>query len=149
RAQAGAQTRGWCASPAAFLERASALTPDESRRSGRALAAAHAKVQAGALDDALRLVATAESVVLSELEQARAVLLRGEISFLATRSSDAVVLLLEAADQLRELDPERARETSLESLTAVIFAGPLAARGASAREVAEVAKAAPRASKPR
>ena len=149
RSAARAQARGGLAAAAAFLERASALTPDESRRSGRALAAAHAKVQAGALDDALRLVATAESGVLSELEQARAVLLRGEISFLATRSSDAVVLLLEAADQLRELDPELARETYLEALTAAIFAGPLAAPGASAREVAEVAKAAPRASKPR
>ena len=72
RSAARAQARGGFAAAAAFLERATALTPEESRRSGRALAAAHAKLQAGALDDALRLVATAESGVLSELEQARA-----------------------------------------------------------------------------
>jgi DNA-binding CsgD family transcriptional regulator len=149
RSAARAQARGGLAAAAAFLERATALTPDESRRSGRALAAAHAKLQAGALDDALRLVATAESGVLSELEQARAVLLRGRISFLATRSSEAVVLLLKAAEQLREVDPELARETYLEALTAAIFAGPLAGSGASSREVAEAARAAPRVRKPR
>ena len=125
------------------------MTPEESRRSGRALAAAQAKLQAGALDDALRLVATAEAGVLSELEQARAGLLRGQISFLATRSSDAAALLLKAAERLREVDPELARETYLEALTAAIFAGPLAGPGASPREVAEAASAAPRARKPR
>ena len=146
---ARAQARGGFAAAAAFLERATALTPEESRRSGRALAAAQAKLQAGALDDALRLVATAEAGVLSELEQARAALLRGQISFLATRSSDAAALLLEAAERLREVDPELARETYLEALTAAIFAGPLAGPGASSREVAEAASAAPRARKPR
>ncbi len=149
RSAARAQARGGLAAAAAFLERATALTPDESRRSGRALAAAQAKMQIGALDDALRLVATAETGGLSELEQARAGLLRGQISFLATRSSDAAALLLAAAERLREVDPELARETYLEALTAAIFAGPLARAGASSREVAEAASAAPRARKPR
>jgi RNA polymerase sigma factor (sigma-70 family) len=144
-----AQRRGGFAAAAAFLERATALTPEEWRRSGRALAAAQAKVQAGALDDALRLVATAEAGVLSELEQAKALLLRGQIAFLATRSSDAAALLLHAAERLQEVDPELARETYLEALTAAIFAGPLAAPGAGPREVAEAASAAPRAREPR
>ena len=125
------------------------LTPTESRRPGRALAAAQAKLQAGALDDALGLVETAEAGALSELQQARAALLRGQISFLATRSSDATALLLKAAERLRGVDPELARETYLEALTAAIFAGPLAGRGASCREVAEAASSAPRARKPR
>jgi DNA-binding CsgD family transcriptional regulator/tetratricopeptide (TPR) repeat protein len=146
---ARAQARGGFAAAAAFLERATALTPEESRRSGRALAAAYAKLQAGALDDALRLVATAESGVLSELEQARTALLRAQISFISTRGSDSAVLLLNAADRLREVDPALARETYLEALTASIFAGPLAGPGASSREVAEAASAAPRARKPR
>ena len=138
-----AQARGGFAAAAAFLERATSLTPEESRRSGRALEAAHAKLQAGALDDAEGLLATAESGQLSELEQARAALLRGQISFLSTRGSEATTQLLEAADRLREVDPELARETYLEALTAAIFAGPLAAPGTSSREVAEAAKAAP------
>jgi DNA-binding CsgD family transcriptional regulator len=149
RSAARAQARGGFAAAAAFLERATALTPEESQRSGRALAAAQAKLQVGALEDALRLVATAESGVPSELEQAKAGLLRGKISFLATRSSDAAALLLNAAQRLRDLDPELARETYLEALTAAIFAGPLAGAGASSREVAEAARAAPSARKPR
>ncbi len=149
RSAARAQARGGLAAAAAFLERATALTPEESLRSGRALAAAQAKLQVGALDDALRLVATAESGVLSEREQATAVLLRGQISFLATRSGDAAALLLEAAERLRDVDPELARETYLEALTAAIFAGPLAAPGAGEREVAQAARAAPPARKSR
>ena len=144
-----AQARGGFAAAAAFLERATALTPEEAPRSERALAAADAKVEAGAFDDALRLVATAEAGALSELDQARAGLLRGRISFLTTRSTEAAALLLDAAERFRELDRELARETYLEALTAAIFAGPLAGPGASAREVAGAAREAPRASKPR
>ena len=146
---ARAQARGGFAAAAAFLERAAVLTPEESRRSGRALAAAQAKLQAGALEDSLRLLATAEAGDLSDLEQAKAGLVRGRISFLATRSSDAAAQLLDAAERLREVDPDLARETYLEALTAAIFAGPLAAPGTSPREVAEAAKAAPRAREPR
>jgi RNA polymerase sigma factor (sigma-70 family) len=146
---ARAQARGGFAAAAAFLERAAALTPEVSRRSGRALAAAEANLKAGALDDASRLVAGVEGGVLGETEEARAALLRGQISFLATRSSDAAALLLRAAEQLRELDPGLARETYLEALTAAIFATPLSAPGASTREIAHAASAAPRASPPR
>jgi len=149
RSAARAQARGGFAAAAAFLERATALTPDEARRSGRALAAARAKMQAGVLDDALRLVATAESGVLTEAEQARAGLLRAQIAFLSTRGSDAPAQLLAAGDRLRDVDPELARETYLEALTAAIFAGPLAGPGASSREVARAARAAPPAREPR
>jgi DNA-binding CsgD family transcriptional regulator len=149
RSAARAQARGGFAAAAAFLQRATDLTPEESRRSRRALAAADAKVESGALDDARRLVATAESGPLSELELGRAHLLRGRIAFLATRSTDSAALLLEAAERLRELDPDLARETYLEALTAAIHAGPLAGLGASASEVAEAARAAPQALRPR
>jgi DNA-binding CsgD family transcriptional regulator len=146
---ARALARGGFAAAAAFLERATTLTPAESQRSGRALAAAQAKLQAGALDDASRLVATAETGILSEFEQARAMVLRGQISFLATRSSEATALLLQAAELFQEVDSERARETYLEALMAAIYAGPLAGPGATSRQVAEAARAAPPAQKPR
>src|SRR6185436_7756397 len=58
---ARAQARGGFAAAAAFLERAVTLTPEPSRRAQRALAAAETKFQAGALDDALVLLGTAES----------------------------------------------------------------------------------------
>jgi tetratricopeptide (TPR) repeat protein len=148
RSASRAQARGGFAAAAAFLERATELTPEESRRSGRALAAAYTKLQAGALDDALRLIATVESAVLSEPEQARADLLRAQISFVSTREGDAAPLLLKAAERLRDVDPELARETYLEALTAAIFAGPLAGPGASSPEIAQAARAAPPAQKP-
>src|SRR4029077_10922866 len=79
----------------------------------------------------------------------RAGLLRAQISFVSTRGCEAAPLLLKAADRLREVDPELARETYLEALTAAIFAGQLAGPGASSREIAQAARAAPRAPKPR
>ena len=144
---ARAQARGGYAAAAAFLEQATALTPEESRRSGRALAAAQAHLQAGALEDAMRLIAAAEAGRLSDVEQARALLVRGQITFLSTRSGDAALLLLGAAERFREVDPEVARETYLEALTAAIFAGPLAGPGATPHEVAEAARSAPRSHK--
>ena len=98
---ARAQARGGLAAAAAFLDRASALTPDESRRSDRALGAAQAKLQAGALEDALLLLGTAETGPLNEVQLARAALLRGQISFASTRSGDAATLLLDAAERYR------------------------------------------------
>ena len=49
---------------AAFLERAASLTPDPMRGAERALAAAQATFQAGALDASLTQLATAESGAL-------------------------------------------------------------------------------------
>jgi len=78
------------------LERATALTPEPSRRAGRALAAGQAKRQAGAFDAALRLVAIAESGPLNELQRAEVELLRGQIAFALSPGSDASPLLLKA-----------------------------------------------------
>ncbi len=146
---ARAQARGGLAAAAAFLDRASALTPDQSTRSERALVAAQAKLQAGALEEALRLLASAEAGSLTEVQLARAALLRGQISFASTRSGDAATLLLDAAERYRDVNPVLARETYLEALTAAVFAGSLAAPGARPRQVATAARAAPTACHPR
>jgi DNA-binding CsgD family transcriptional regulator len=145
---ARAQARGGFAAAAAFLERAVTLTPELSRRSRRALAAAETKFQAGSLDDALGLLGTAEGGVLSALERARVALLRAQIAFVTTRGNDAAPLLLAAADRLADLDPGLARETYLEALVAAGFAGRLAGGSGSALEVARAARAAPPALPP-
>src|SRR5689334_4335872 len=133
-----AQARGGLAAAAAFLDRAAALTPEPSRRAGRALAAAQAKHQAGAFEAALGLLAIAESGPLDELQSAQVDLLRGEIAFALSRGSDAPPLLLKAAKRLEPLDLRLARDTYLEALTAVFFPGRLA----STEIVLETARAA-------
>jgi DNA-binding CsgD family transcriptional regulator/tetratricopeptide (TPR) repeat protein len=139
-----AQARGGWAAAAAFLERATELTPDPALRAERALAAAQAKHQAGAFDPAIRLAAIAEAGPLTELQRAQVQLLRGQIAFALNRGSDAAPLLLAAAKRLEPLDPSLARETYAEALAAAMYAGPLA-KADVVLEVAEAARAAKRA----
>jgi DNA-binding CsgD family transcriptional regulator len=143
RSAARAQARGGFAAAAAFLERAASLTPDSPRRGQRALAAAHTKFRAGALDDAVGLLETAEAEELDDLERAHGDLLRARVAFVSTHGSDAPPLLLGAARRLSQLDPALARETYLEALSAAMFAGRLAAPGGGALDVAQAARAAP------
>jgi DNA-binding CsgD family transcriptional regulator len=142
RSAGRAQARGGLAAAAAFLERATALTPTPARRSERALAAARAKQQAGAFDAALGLLATAEAGPLDELQHARVDLLRGQIVFAVNPGGDAPPLLLKAARRLEPLDAGLARETYLDALSAAMLAGPLAG-GVDVLEAAEAARAAP------
>jgi DNA-binding CsgD family transcriptional regulator len=136
-----AQARGGIAAAAAFLERASEVTPDPARRAARALAAAHAKFVAGALNAADELLAVAEIGPVDELQRARTARLRAQIVFVRSRGSDAPPLLLDAAKRLEALDVGLARETYLEALGATIFVGRLGAYGAA--RAAEAARAAP------
>jgi DNA-binding CsgD family transcriptional regulator len=144
RSAGRARRRGGVAAAAAFLERATELTPDPGHRAERALAAAQAKHQAGAFDPALRLVAIAEAGPLNELQRAQVGLLRGQIAFALNRGSDAAPLLLEAAKRLEPLDPSLARETYAEALAAAMYAGRLA-KADAVLEVAKAARAAKRA----
>ncbi len=141
RSAARAQARGGFAAAAAFLERSSALTLDPARRAGRALAAAHARQQAGGLDDALALVGSAEAGPLDEFQRAQAEVLRARILFAADRGREAPALLLAAARRLGSLDGRRAREVYLDALTAAVFAGRLGGEY-DAKRVARAARAA-------
>jgi DNA-binding CsgD family transcriptional regulator len=143
RAAARAQARGGFAAAAAFLERAVALSPEPARRAQRAVAAAQAKFQAGALDDALELLETTESgAAVDDPLRAHAQLLRAQIAFAARRGSDAAPLLLAAARELEAVDPSLARATYLEALSAAMFAGRLA-HGGGVAEISEAALAGP------
>src|SRR4051794_4903091 len=147
RAAGRAQARGGLAAAAAFLERAAALTPHPVRRAQRALAAAQTKYEAGALDDALALLATAQAGGVDDLQRARVDLLRAQIAFAARRGGDAPRLLLEAARGLEAVDADRARTTYLEAIEAARFAGRLA-RGADVVEVSRAALAGPAPRRP-
>jgi DNA-binding CsgD family transcriptional regulator len=141
RSAGRAQGRGGVAAAAAFLERAAELTPEPARRARRALAAAQSKQRAGAPDAALQLVAFAEAGPLDELDQVRAELLRGQVTFAVTRGGDAPQLLLQAAKRLEPLDGALARDTYLDAFAAALFADRLT-RGVGVREIAEAVLAA-------
>ena len=143
RSAGRAQARGGVAAAAAFLERAALLTGDPARRAGRALAAAQAKVHAGAAGAARDLLAMAEAGPLSDLEQARLELVRARLVSATSRGGDAPLLLLRAAQRLEGIDISLARATYLDAVAAAIYAGRLASPGASTIEVARTAAAAP------
>ena len=144
---ARAQARGGFAAAAAFLERSSVLTLDPARRVGRALAAAQAKREAGAFDEALTLAATAEAGPLDRVQRAEVDLLRARISFASERGNEAPALLLSAAKDFEPFDARRAREIYLDALSAALFAGRLAGP-CGAREVAVAARALPEPATP-
>jgi DNA-binding CsgD family transcriptional regulator len=138
-----AQGRGGIGAAAAFLERAATLSADPAQRGERALAAASAKVQAGAFDSALDLLTMAETEHLDDLQQARADLVRAQLAFLTSRGSDAPPLLLKAARRLETIDVPLSRATYLDAMSAAMFAGRLAV-GGDVLDVALSAEAAPR-----
>src|SRR4051812_16331715 len=125
RSAGRARSRGGMGAAAAFLERATTLTPDPAQRARRALDAAQAMHAAGSAAKAVELLVPATAGSNDELQLARLDRLRGEIEFSRQRGSAAVPLLLEAAERLEPLDPALARETYLEAMWASPQAGPL------------------------
>ncbi|HYY89390.1 MAG TPA: LuxR C-terminal-related transcriptional regulator, partial [Chloroflexota bacterium] len=142
RSASRAQARGGLAAAAAFLERASMLSPGPARRARRLLAAARAKRAAGALDAALGLLVTLEAGPLDALSAAEVEHLRGLIALVQRVPSDAAQLLLSAARRLEPLDTDLARDTHLEALWAALWAGDLGSPGGVVA-AAEAARAAP------
>jgi DNA-binding CsgD family transcriptional regulator len=147
RSAGRAQARGGLAATAAFLERAAGLTPEPARRAARQLAAARAKLAAGAPNAASELLARAGAGPLDELQRAQLERLLAHIEFILGRGSGAPPLLLSAARRLERLDVRIARETYLEALEAALFAGRLGSRH-GVLEAAETARAAPPAREP-
>ena len=147
RSAGRAQARGGLAAAAAFLEHAARLTPDAARRAERALAAAQAKLGAGAFDEALALLATTEAGALTEFQRARIKLLRAQIAFAVQHSGDAPALLVDAGKTLEPLDADLARETYRQAMSAAVFAERLAS-GIGFAEVGRAARAAPPSSRP-
>jgi DNA-binding CsgD family transcriptional regulator len=148
RSASHAQTQGGFAAAAAFLERSALLTPESDRRAQRALAAAHAKYEAGSLEAASELLTVAADGSFDELERARMERLRAKIAFDRSRGSDAAPLLLRAAKALEPLDVQLARDTYLQAIEAALFAGRLGASCCGLVETAKAARAAPPATAP-
>ncbi|MDW5593143.1 AAA family ATPase [Conexibacter stalactiti] len=142
-----ARRRSGLAAAAAFLQRATELTPDPVMRVERALDAAQAKLDVADAASASDLLAAAELGPIGPLQRARLERLRAQIAFNRQRGRDAPPLLLAAAERLDPLDAAMARETYLEALGSATFAGRLGA-GPGVRDVAEAARASNRAQAP-
>jgi DNA-binding CsgD family transcriptional regulator len=143
RSAGRAQARGGVAATAAFLERAALLTADPARRVSRAVAAAQAKVHAGASGAAHDLLAMAQIGPMSDRERAHAELVRARLASATHRDGEAPLLLLRAAQRLERVDVGLARATYLDAVAAAMFAGRLASPGGSAMDVARAATTAP------
>ncbi|MER7243313.1 AAA family ATPase [Kribbella sp. NPDC000426] len=143
-----AQARGGQAAVAAFLARAAELTDEPGDRSARALKAAEAKFQAGAFPAATELLMTASAQPRDELARARIEVLTAGLAFVQGRGLEGPAQLMTAARRLEKLDVGLARDTYLEALSAVIFAGHLA-QSPSWEEVGAAARGAPRLPAPR
>jgi len=146
---ARAQRRGGIAAAAAFLERATVLTADPALRGSRAIAAAQAKREAAAPEAAHELLAIAELGLLSDAQRAQVARLRAQMEFVRSRGGEdgapqvgeTAPRLLDAATALEHHDDFAARETYLEAIAAIVYAGRLGEPGALA-DVAEAARSA-------
>jgi DNA-binding CsgD family transcriptional regulator len=137
RAAGSAQAIGGLMAGAAFLARAAMLTPEPARRSERSYAAGRAMLAAGAADEALELLARAEPQLLEKREGARLEQLLVRVVAAQRGASEALALLLSAAQRLTSLELGLSRETYLEAFQAAIHAGHLC----SAAELAQAASA--------
>lgn len=97
-----AQSRGGLSAAAAFLERAAILTPEPAQRARRLFAAAAAKHDAGARNQALELVAAALTGPLSAGERAKAEQLWDQLRT-ATSLMDEVRRAVEAGGNTDEV----------------------------------------------
>ena len=138
-----AQARAGLAAAAAFLTRATELTPLPAARTRRALAAAFANVQAAAFEDARAMLTVARDGRVDELQRAQTDLIGAQLAFASSRGNEATLLMLAAAQRLQPLNLQLARQTYLDAFSAAQFAARLN-DGVGAAEVARAARAAPR-----
>lgn len=141
-----ALSRGGRAAAAAFLERAAELTPDSRARGTRLLAAAQARLDAGAPTLVPEMLAAAELSPLDAGQRADAERMRAQAVFAVNPGRDASPLLLAAAARLEALDPDSARRTYLIAVGAAAHAGRLG--GDALRLAAEAARAVPAGERP-
>ena len=142
RSAVRALARGGRSATASFLERAAALTPDPERRAGRALAAAHAQLDAGSPMLVSDLLSAAELGPLDPLQRADVARLRAQLAFVLNPGQGSGAPLLAAADRLVELDVVAARETYLAAIGAALHTGRLGA-DEQLRRAAEGARGLP------
>jgi DNA-binding CsgD family transcriptional regulator len=137
-----AQARAGLAAAAAFLTRATELTPLPQAQTRRALSAAFANVQAGAFERTRTLVTIAGNGPIDELQRGQIDLVRAQLAFASSRGNEATLLMLAAAQRLQPLNLQLARQTYLDAFSAAQFAARLS-EGVGTAEVARAVRSAP------
>jgi DNA-binding CsgD family transcriptional regulator len=135
-----ARARGGLAASAALIERSVALTLDPARRAQRLLAAAAAHLEAGSLETAAGLMASADASPLDDMSRAQLDVLRARHAMFGADTRDGPGLWLRAAKRLEPLDLDLARVAHIQAMAA---AGTVDG-GVSLRETSEAALACPR-----
>ena len=138
-----ALARGCLAAAGAYLQRAVALSVDPTRRTDRAISAAEGKIRNGDFNTAVDLLAIAQNSRVTDIQQARIDLVKAQLAHVTDRGGEAPSLLLKAARRLEVVDPDLARATYLDALSAAVFAGRFAAPGGGLLDVAQAAAQAP------
>jgi DNA-binding CsgD family transcriptional regulator len=146
RSAARAARFGGLAAAAAFLRKATTLTPMPAVRARRALAAAEAARLAGDAETSSRVLVTTEAAPMDAVDRARAQLLRARLGAGPADEGTAANLLV-AAQRLEPLDAQRAREAYLDAIAATAILGPHA--GTEPGTIARAALAMPASEAPR
>jgi len=142
-----AHARGGLAAEAAFRERAVSLTPDGGRRAARAVAAATAKLAAGAPGKAGQLMQIARQGPLRPADLAHLELLEARALLHTNSQDEAPEKLLRAARELAPFDPALSREIYLQAIEETMHAGRLGPDD-GLRNAAQAARSAPPAPQP-
>ncbi len=121
------------------LERCADRAQARGGYAAEALAAARASLAAGEPRTCRDLLSITESGQLDKRGSAEVEVLRARLAFSLGRGSEAPALLLKAAKSLEPLDPIGARDTYLDAMRAVLFAGRFA-RDTDLRDVAVAAR---------
>ena len=138
QAASRARKRGGLATTAALLRRSIELSADDSRRAGRELMLAGAKLKTGHPDAAQELVDAVMSRMPDPTWQALGERLHGDILFTKGKATESATVLTNLARRLAPAQPE-AREVMAAAMRSSLWAG-----AAEREELATAAMAFPR-----
>ncbi|WP_306361096.1 LuxR family transcriptional regulator [Nocardia sp. CC227C] len=124
---------------AGALEAAARLTPDLVVRGRRLARAVETALAAGCVEQALRLADTAEQLCLTPGERARVLAVRATVEFEVGSPHGAYQLMLDAAEHIADLDPQRAAWLLIDAGRIAWTAGDLADFRMAYHRLAELA----------
>ena len=137
-----AKARGGYASAAKALARAAALTSNSTQRGARKLAAADLAASAGQSGTARALLEDARALITDPLLVSDVNRLRGSLELESGSGFVAHDIFMSAADEVAELDHERAAKLLLEATRAALYTGDLSAQVRTGRRAQELRRQA-------